>query len=358
MLGLTPAPAQPSSGSEEAAATDEESEEAAGPDEPAQVRESEEEEEAGGAQPETAAGTDEAQAQTEGDAGEARAEAVPTAATLASDRADAAAATVRTRPHKSLLAGASIAGALMLAVPLLISAQGDGPDRSAGSRPAAGTALEGEEQLLSTPGAFETASSSAHPTRKPVRASGPSTAQPPRSAGTKDKAPVGAAPDPTTAVPSPAKKTKSQEKPDGTPRPHPPASPAKSPGPTAVVKLRSQSSGRCIDVLDGKRTNGTPLQIWNCEGQAWQQWEIWPDGTMRTMGKCMTLLGGHDNATPIALYDCNGNATQQFRVNAANDLVNPYADKCVDVKDQRTTNGTRLQLWTCNGQANQKWSTS
>ncbi|MGQ4428870.1 hypothetical protein ACN6LL_004515, partial [Streptomyces violaceoruber] len=173
MLGLTPAPAQPSSGSEEAATTDEESEEAAGPDEPAQVRESEEEkEEAGGAQAETAAGVDEAQAQTEGEAGEARAEAVPTAATLASDRADAATATVRTRPHKSLLAGASIAGALMLAVPLLISAHGDGPNRSAGSRPAAGTALGGEEKRLSTPGAFETASSSAHPTRNPVRASG------------------------------------------------------------------------------------------------------------------------------------------------------------------------------------------
>ncbi|MGQ4427892.1 ricin-type beta-trefoil lectin domain protein, partial [Streptomyces violaceoruber] len=125
-----------------------------------------------------------------------------------------------------------------------------------------------------------------------------------------------------------------------------------------VRRGQGYMSGRCIDVLDGKRTNGTPLQIWSCEGQAWQQWEIWPDGTIRTMGKCMTLLGGHDNATPIALYDCNGNATQQFRVNAANDLVNPYADKCVDVKDQRTTNGTRLQLWTCNGQANQKWSTS
>jgi hypothetical protein len=29
----------------------------------------------------------------------------------------------------------------------------------------------------------------------------------------------------------------------------------------------------------------------------------------------------------------------------------------VDVKDQATGNGTRLQLWDCNGQDNQKWST-
>lgn len=46
---------------------------------------------------------------------------------------------------------------------------------------------------------------------------------------------------------------------------------------------------------------------------------------------------------------------QRFRLNSAGDLVNIRADKCVDVKDQQTDNGARLQLWTCTGAQNQKW---
>ncbi|MET0495547.1 MAG: RICIN domain-containing protein, partial [Actinoplanes sp.] len=30
--------------------------------------------------------------------------------------------------------------------------------------------------------------------------------------------------------------------------------------------------------------------------------------------------------------------------------------KCLDVKDNNTANGAKLQLWTCTGAANQKWN--
>jgi hypothetical protein len=36
--------------------------------------------------------------------------------------------------------------------------------------------------------------------------------------------------------------------------------------------------------------------------------------------------------------------------------VNPQADKCLDVKDFNPIDGALLQLWTCGGSANQKWS--
>jgi hypothetical protein len=29
---------------------------------------------------------------------------------------------------------------------------------------------------------------------------------------------------------------------------------------------------------------------------------------------------------------------------------------CLDANGQATANGTKVQLWTCNGGANQKWS--
>jgi hypothetical protein len=76
------------------------------------------------------------------------------------------------------------------------------------------------------------------------------------------------------------------------------------------------------------------------------------------MGQCMTLSGGsHSDGTPIVISSCNGGAAQRFTLNNAHDLVNVAADKCVDVKDQQTDDGTRLQLWQCAGTDNQKWST-
>jgi hypothetical protein len=36
--------------------------------------------------------------------------------------------------------------------------------------------------------------------------------------------------------------------------------------------------------------------------------------------------------------------------------VNNAANKCLDATGSSSTNGTRLQIWTCTGAANQKWN--
>jgi hypothetical protein len=56
------------------------------------------------------------------------------------------------------------------------------------------------------------------------------------------------------------------------------------------------------------------------------------------------------------LWDCNGTGAQKFAVSGANDIVNIQANKCLDAQNNSSANGTRLQLWTCGGTANQKWS--
>ena len=40
----------------------------------------------------------------------------------------------------------------------------------------------------------------------------------------------------------------------------------------------------------------------------------------------------------------------------ADDLVNPQANKCLDVTGNNSANATPLQIWTCTGAANQKWT--
>lgn len=70
----------------------------------------------------------------------------------------------------------------------------------------------------------------------------------------------------------------------------------------------------------------------------------------------MTAVGSGDGA-PIQVRSCVGGAAQRFTLNAAHDLVNVAADKCVDVTDGRVhENGAPLQLWSCSGDSNQKWS--
>ncbi|MEW1872565.1 RICIN domain-containing protein [Streptomyces caelestis] len=122
------------------------------------------------------------------------------------------------------------------------------------------------------------------------------------------------------------------------------------------VSIRSHHSGQCIDVTDGGG-DGTPLQIWGCSGAAQQTWRFMGDGTVRSMGLCMDVAwGATGNGAVIQLARCSGHPAQQFRLNSSHDLVNPQADKCVDVREQQVANGSRLQLWDCNGQDNQKWS--
>jgi hypothetical protein len=40
----------------------------------------------------------------------------------------------------------------------------------------------------------------------------------------------------------------------------------------------------------------------------------------------------------------------------AHDIVNPQADKCLDVTGNSSAGGTRMLLWACTGGANQKWT--
>ncbi|MGW2958455.1 ricin-type beta-trefoil lectin domain protein [Streptomyces sp. NPDC001220] len=116
-------------------------------------------------------------------------------------------------------------------------------------------------------------------------------------------------------------------------------------------------AGKCVDVAGANSANGTPVQLYDCNGSAAQQWTVGSDGTVRALGKCLDVTsGGTADGTTVQLYDCNGSAAQKWAVSAAHDIVNPQANKCLDVTGNNSANGTRLQIWTCSGGANQKWT--
>ncbi|MFE0515128.1 ricin-type beta-trefoil lectin domain protein [Streptomyces sp. NPDC058964] len=116
-------------------------------------------------------------------------------------------------------------------------------------------------------------------------------------------------------------------------------------------------AGKCVDVAGANPANGTPVQLYDCNGTAAQQWTVGSDGTIRALGKCLDVTGnGTADGSTVQLWDCTGGPNQKWAVSAAHDIVNPQADKCLDVTGNSPANGTRLQIWTCTGGANQKWT--
>jgi hypothetical protein len=59
------------------------------------------------------------------------------------------------------------------------------------------------------------------------------------------------------------------------------------------------------------------------------------------------------NGTKIQLWDCNGGANQQWTV-ASNGTLQVYG-KCMDITGANYSNGTNIELWDCNGGANEQW---
>ncbi|MFE5191726.1 ricin-type beta-trefoil lectin domain protein [Streptomyces sp. NPDC056628] len=287
---------------------------------------------------------------------------VRTMTTTAIDRPQQQAAHVG-RPGRAALAGAAVAGALLVSVPFLVLTGGD--DKDAKAAPAGGTVLGGGAQ--EAPGDFVVTK--------------PDTSAPDdhgKSSGKPDK-PVKQAPGATAERDS----GKETPKHDGGEKDRPKGGtgtknePAKSGGGkttggggagqpsdsgsgvtfSAPVSLRSHLSGRCLDVPNADFGDGKKLFVWDCNNGVAQKWQFASDGTLRIQGLCLDVANANYNdGTPIQIARCSGNAAQKFVLNERHDLVNTVVGKCVDIKDNNRGNGAWLQLWTCAGTDNQKWS--
>ncbi|MFC0543075.1 glycoside hydrolase family 3 C-terminal domain-containing protein [Kutzneria chonburiensis] len=119
--------------------------------------------------------------------------------------------------------------------------------------------------------------------------------------------------------------------------------------------LAGVGSNLCVDVRSASTNNGTPVQIYACNGSGAQTWTVGSDGTVQALGKCMDVSGaGTANGTKVQLYDCNGTGAQQWQAQNGG-LVNPNSGRCLDDPSASTANSTQLQIWDCNGQPQQRW---
>jgi hypothetical protein len=122
--------------------------------------------------------------------------------------------------------------------------------------------------------------------------------------------------------------------------------------------LKGQESGLCVDVPGNTQTNGTPVDLWDCNGGTNQSWTLTPSGQLMVYGtKCLDVNGGSStDGALVQIYDCNGTGGQRWTVSADGSVVNAGSGKCLDATNHGTTNGSGLEIWTCNGGPNQEWA--
>jgi hypothetical protein len=115
--------------------------------------------------------------------------------------------------------------------------------------------------------------------------------------------------------------------------------------------------GKCVDVAGANSANGTPVQLYDCNGTNAQNWTVGnSDNSIQALGKCMDVTAaGTANGTKIQLYDCNGTNAQKWTVSGGA-LVNTGSGKCLDATNWSSANGNQLQIWSCTGGANQQWT--
>lgn len=111
---------------------------------------------------------------------------------------------------------------------------------------------------------------------------------------------------------------------------------------------------KCLDVV-GNDPNTTSLWYFTCFGPGGQLFWNLGDGAFRAYGKCLDI-GSVDNRTPVRLAACGGHTSQQWVSRHDGTLVNILANRCLDVTNGNTADGTTIQIHDCTGSAAQRWS--
>lgn len=126
--------------------------------------------------------------------------------------------------------------------------------------------------------------------------------------------------------------------------------------PSDSGQIKGVGSGRCLDVPSSSTTDGTQLQLWDCDNGTNQQWTYSAAGELRVYGNKCLDAGGTGNGTKVQIYSCWGADNQKWRLNSDGSIVGVQSGLCLDAVSAGTANGTLIQLYTCSNASNQRWT--
>ncbi|MEU0912463.1 endo-1,4-beta-xylanase [Streptomyces althioticus] len=132
--------------------------------------------------------------------------------------------------------------------------------------------------------------------------------------------------------------------------------PDPDPEPGDGTAIRGVGSGRCLDVPNASTSDGTQVQLYDCNGRTNQSWELTSSGELRVYGNKCLDAAGTGNGARVQIYSCWGGDNQKWRLNSDGTIVGVQSGRCLDAVGAGTANGTQIQLYSCGGGNNQRWS--
>ncbi|GLB34535.1 putative G-X-X-X-Q-X-W domain-containing protein [Lyophyllum shimeji] len=136
------------------------------------------------------------------------------------------------------------------------------------------------------------------------------------------------------------------------------------PPPGPVVTLHPNgNAGKCLDVRGAVYANGTPVQIYDCNGTGAQKWRLTRGNTkVQVAGTNFCLDAGSAPASGVGLkiWTCYENlAAQSWYYTNDNRVALFNQGQCVDLTNGVLTNSNQVQTWQCtDNNTNQIWTGS
>ncbi|GAA3867525.1 hypothetical protein GCM10022243_36610 [Saccharothrix violaceirubra] len=87
----------------------------------------------------------------------------------------------------------------------------------------------------------------------------------------------------------------------------------------------------------------------------------WGSIKTRLNGRCLDADANTlpNNGTKVQLWDCNGTSQQSWELRSVGNgyytIHIRWSGKCLDADANNGGNGTKVQIWDCNGSAQQRW---
>ncbi|KAF7791069.1 hypothetical protein EIP86_002030 [Pleurotus ostreatoroseus] len=135
-------------------------------------------------------------------------------------------------------------------------------------------------------------------------------------------------------------------------------------------RIAVENQGQCLDLTNGVLTNGNQVQSWACtannDNQVWTLSAARPPGiplpsTIHPNGntaKCLDIRADYvSNGTPVQIYDCNGTPAQEWLISPGSTKIQLNGTSfCVDASSAEPSNGQGMKIWQCYaGLAAQQW---
>ncbi|KAG9222069.1 hypothetical protein CCMSSC00406_0008054 [Pleurotus cornucopiae] len=117
---------------------------------------------------------------------------------------------------------------------------------------------------------------------------------------------------------------------------------------------------KCLDVRGNVQANGTPVQIYDCNGSAAQSWLIGPGSTKVQLADttfCLDAGSSPANGVGMKIWECFDNLpAQQWFLTDDNRIALENQGLCLDLTEGILTNGNQVQTWQCtDNDNNQAW---